>query len=152
MVDNINAFKAYANWNFIAATPNHNLITSGGGFCLAHTGEEYVCYFNTGGNKTVNLTAATYRSEWWNPRTGGFSGVTTFAHGGGGRTFATPDGNDWVLHVTTRPVLNAVLDSKPAGTITVDGNSSDWNLSQFVTGAYAHGWHGRYRHHWLQRV
>ncbi len=133
VVETIRSFKASANWNFVGAAPNQGLITSGLGFCLAKVGEEYVCYFLSGGNKTVNLAAATYRSEWWNPRNGGYSGVTNFTHGGGGRVFTPPDGNDWVLHVTTRAVLTTVLNSKPAGTITIDGNSSDWTLSDFVT-------------------
>ncbi|MHC4795251.1 MAG: sugar-binding protein [Planctomycetota bacterium] len=133
VVDNINRFKNLANWNFVGAAPNKNLIASGGGFCLANVGEEYVCYFYSGGSKTVNLAPGTYRSQWWNPRTGGFYNITNFSHSGGNRSFSTPDGNDWVLHITTRPILNTELDSRPAGTVTIDGNTNDWNLTTFNT-------------------
>ncbi len=133
VLENIRSFKALANWNFVGAAPNKNLITAGGGYCLAKVGEEYVCYFPSGGSKTVNLAAATYRGEWWNPRTGAFYGVSSFAHAGGNRSFSTPDTNDWVLHVTTRPAFMTVLESGPAGTMTINGNTSDWNLPQFGT-------------------
>ncbi len=136
-VENIRSFKALANWNFVEAAPNKGLITAGGGYCLAKVGEEYVCYFTTSGSKTLNLAAATYRSEWWNPRTGGFYNVATFSHGGGNLIFTPPDANDWVLHVTTRPALTTVLDSKLAGAITIDGSSADWNLSQYTTKMFA---------------
>ncbi|MBI4580128.1 MAG: hypothetical protein HY718_10530, partial [Planctomycetes bacterium] len=133
VVENIRSFKTLANWDFISAAPNRGLIVSGGGYCLASPGQEYVCYFPSGGTKVVSLQAGTYRSEWWNPRTGGFSGVTGFTHGGGSRSFSTPDANDWVLHVTTRPSLDTILEAKPAGAIAIDGLTADWNLAEFTT-------------------
>jgi hypothetical protein len=137
LLENIRSFKAMANWNFIGAAPDKNLITSGDGYCLASPGEEYVCYFPTGGAKTVNLAAGSYRSEWWDPRSGGFSGVAAFSHAGGNKSFSTPDGSDWVLHVTTRPAITASLTAKPAEAITIDGGTSDWDLAEFNTPIFA---------------
>ena len=71
VIENIRSFLALSGWDFIHAAPNKNLITSGGGYCMAQPGVEYVCYFPSGGSKTINLSAGTYRAEWWNPRTGG---------------------------------------------------------------------------------
>jgi len=133
VVDNIMRFKSYANWDFIGASPSDNLIVSGGGYCLAKSGVDYLCYFPSGGNKTVNLASGSYRAEWWNPRTGGFYNVTTFGHGGGNKTLSAPDSGDWVLHVTTAGAKTAELESKAAGTITIDGNNSDWSLGEFTT-------------------
>ncbi len=137
VVENIRSFNEMSGWNFVAAGPDDSLIVSGGGYCMAAPGYEYVCYFPYGGSKTVNLAAGTYRSEWWDPRSGGFSGVTTFSHGGGNRSFSTPDASDWVLHVTTRPVTTAALSARLADTITIDGATGDWNLSEFTTPIFA---------------
>jgi hypothetical protein len=137
VLENIRSFKEMSGWNFIAAAPSDNLIVSGGGYCMAAVGDEYVCYFPSGGSKTVNLAGGTYRSAWWDPRNGGFSGVSTFSHAGGNKSFSTPDANDWVLQVTTRPAVTAVLNAKPANTITVDGATGDWGLAQFTTKALA---------------
>jgi len=137
LLENIRSFKEMSGWDFVAAGPDDNLIISGGGYCMAAPGYEYVCYFPYGGSKTMNLAAGTYRGEWWDPRSGGFSGVTTFSHAGGNRSFATPDANDWVLHITIRPATTAVLNARPAGTITIDGNAADWNLAEFTTKTYA---------------
>jgi len=136
VVDNINRFKALANWNFVGAAPNKNLIVSGGGFCMADVGDEYVCYFTSGGTKTLGLAAGTYRSEWWNPRTGGFYNISNFTHSGGNRSFSTPDNNDWVLHVTNRPVTKPTLESRPAGSIIIDGSTGDWNMAEFTSQVY----------------
>lgn len=138
VVENIRSFKAHSAWDFIHAAPNRNLVVpSTAGYCMAQPGVEYVFYFTTGGSKTVNLAAATYRFEWWNPRTGGFYNVTTIAHGGGNRTISAPDANDWVLHVTTLAAPTTVLNAHPAGGITIDGNPADWNLALFPTSVYA---------------
>lgn len=131
---NIRSFLALSGWDFVHAAPNKNLITSGGGYCMAQPGVEYLCYFPTGGSKTITLAAGTYRAEWWNNRTGGFYNVTSFSHGGGGKTLSTPDSNDWVLRVTTRPAITATLQSRmTTQTITIDGDSADWNLGDFTT-------------------
>ncbi len=131
--ENIRSFLAVSGWNFIGAAPNKNLITAGGGFCMAQPGVEYVCYFPSGGSKTVNLAAATYRAQWWNPRNGGFYNAATISHAGGGRSFSTPDASDWVLMVTNRPAPVTILDARPAAALAIDGNPADWNLPQFTT-------------------
>ncbi|MDO8585409.1 MAG: sugar-binding protein [Armatimonadota bacterium] len=131
--ENIRAFKALSGWDFIHGHPDKSLITAGGGYCMAQNGVEYVCYFPTGGSMTVSLSAGNYRAEWWNPRTGGFYNVSNFAHTGGGRILDSPDASDWVLHLAIQANPTTVLESKFGGTITVDGNSSDWNLAQFTT-------------------
>jgi len=96
---NIISFLSNSGWDFAHAAPNKGLITSGGGYCMAETGVEYMCYFTSGGSKTVNLAAGSYISKWWNPRSGGLSSSTNFFHGGGGKSFTTPDSNDWVLYI-----------------------------------------------------
>jgi hypothetical protein len=67
---------------------------------LADPGQEYVVYLPTGGDVTVDLSAAhgTFSVEWYNPRTGVFtaSGSTT---GGAAHAFTAPDTKDWVLHL-----------------------------------------------------
>ena len=131
--ENIRSFKALSGWDFIHAAPNKALITSGGGYCLAQPGVEYVCYFPTGGSKTITLSAGTYRAEWWNPRTAGFYNTATFSFSGGSKTLSSPDSSDWVLRLTTQAALTTVLQSKPAGAITIDGNSNDWNLGELTT-------------------
>ncbi|MDO8683191.1 MAG: sugar-binding protein, partial [Armatimonadota bacterium] len=137
VVENIRSFKALSGWDFIHAAPSKELITSGGGYCMFQAGVEYVCYFPTGGSKTITLNSTNYRAEWWNPRTGGFYNVTNFFHSGGGRTLSSPDSNDWVLHITATAAPTTALQPKAvAGAITIDGNSGDWNLSEFTTKIY----------------
>ncbi|MDO8684395.1 MAG: putative collagen-binding domain-containing protein [Armatimonadota bacterium] len=133
VVENIRSFKALSGWDFIHAYPFKATITSGGGYCMRQTGVEYVCYFPTGGSKTITLNSGTYRAEWWNPRTGGFYNVTTFSHGGAGKTLSAPDSNDWVLHITTQAAPTTILQSKWVGAIAVDGSSGDWNLGAAIT-------------------
>jgi hypothetical protein len=99
VVEVIRRFKEDSGWAFVRAAPNRGLVTSGGGYCLAEAGREYVCYFPPGGARTVTVSAGEYREQWWNPRAGGFTNAATFTHGGGDRAFNPPDGNDWVLHV-----------------------------------------------------
>jgi hypothetical protein len=136
VVDIIMRFKSYANWNFIGADPSDNLITSGGGYCLANPGVDYLCYFPSGGSKTVNLASGNYRSEFWDPSSGGFYSVSMFSHGGGGKSFSCPDGNDWALHITTADAKETVVSSYAAGTITIDGSTGDWSLNDFTDPVY----------------
>ena len=132
VVENIRSFKAQSGWDFIHAAPNKALITSGSGYCMAQPGVEYLCFFLTGGNKTITLLAGTYTARWWNPRTGGFSNASTFSHGGGGKTLSAPDSSYWVLQISSRPAATAVLESRYGGAITIDGNAGDWNLASFT--------------------
>ena len=124
--NNIRSFIALSGWNFINAHPHSSLISGGSamGACMENSGVEYVCYFPTGGNKTVNIAAGNYREEWWNPKTGGFYNITNYTHNGGNRSFSCPDGNDWVLHVTTAAAPTTVLNSKYASSsLTIDGDT-----------------------------
>jgi hypothetical protein len=99
VVENIRLFLELSLWDFVRAAPDRGLITSGGGYCVAQPGVEYVCYFPIGGAKRLRVAPGEYRQEWWSPRDGGFMNATPFSHPGGDRELATPDANDWVLHV-----------------------------------------------------
>jgi len=96
---NILLFISKSGWDFPHAAPNKGLIAADGGYCMANPGVEYVCYFPSGGEKSVKLPAGKYTSKWWNPRSGGFSGQATFTHSEGDKSFKTPDGSDWVLRI-----------------------------------------------------
>ena len=96
---NIRDFREKSGWDFVHAAPDKRLVASGDGYCMANPGKEYVFYFPKGGAKKVNLAKGNYVAQWWNPTKGGFSESQEFAHDGGEKTFKTPDGPDWVLHV-----------------------------------------------------
>ena len=97
---NIRLFRTLSKWDFIHAAPDKGLITSGGGYCMAQPGVEYVCYFPVGGEKVVQLPAGEYRATWWDTVKGGSSNLTTFTHAGGAKTLTTPTTGDWVLHIS----------------------------------------------------
>ena len=101
VVENIRRFLEQSGWFFVEAAPNRGLITSGGGYCMAQVGTEYVCYFPTGGTKRLSLAAGRYNQRWWNPTQGGFFNVATFTHPGGERTLNPPDGRDWALQLVS---------------------------------------------------
>jgi hypothetical protein len=65
---------------------------------LANPGKEYVIYLPKGGSVTVDLSDASgsVKAEWYNPRTGVYTGQRT-AEGGGNRTFGAPFSGDAVL-------------------------------------------------------
>jgi len=61
--------RTYANkMNLAAMTPQNGLSTTA--YCLAKVGSEYLAYQAGSGAFSVNLTAGTYSSEWFNPTTG----------------------------------------------------------------------------------
>lgn len=99
IVKNINLFISQSGWDFVHSTPNKSLVTSGGGYCMADIGKEYLCYFTSGGSKTINLAPASYIFKWWNPRSGGFSKKADFSHHGGSKTFVSPNEDDWALYI-----------------------------------------------------
>jgi len=92
------------------------------GICLAREGVEYAVYAPTGGNVTVDLSAApggsTFSVRWYNPRTGSFTSEND-AQGGGVRNFSAPDGNDWVLHIS-KDLTSSDTDS--------DGMNDGWEI------------------------
>jgi hypothetical protein len=80
--------------------PHNEFVTSGTGYSIAIPGEEYVVYLPSGGDITMDLSGAsgTFPTEWYNPRTGEYTGQSTVA-GGAVQAFSAPDSNDWVLHI-----------------------------------------------------
>jgi hypothetical protein len=102
VVENIRLFLEQSAWRFVEAAPNRGLITSGGGYCMAQVGAEYVCYFPRGGGKRLTLAPGRYNERWWNPADGGFFNVASFTHAGGERTLNPPDGRDWALQVVSQ--------------------------------------------------
>lgn len=86
---------------FWRMTPQPELSSTG--VCLGEVGREYVVYAPSGGTVTVDLTAApgSFTARWFNPREGKFAEPFKI-EGGGKRACPSPDGNDWVLHLTTQ--------------------------------------------------
>jgi hypothetical protein len=102
--ENIRLFRIKSGWDFIHSAPNKKMITSGGGYCMARPGKEYVLYFPKGGTKTFSLPPGkNYRAAWWNTTRGRFGKSVSFSHAGGRKTFTTPTSSDWLLYVAARP-------------------------------------------------
>ncbi len=81
-------------------TSHNELKTSGTRtYVLAEPGRQYVVYAAVGGTFTINLPDGDYYAYRYNPRTGETSPLPNVA--GGSRTFALPDANDWVIHLST---------------------------------------------------
>ena len=68
-------------------------------YCLRSPGQEYLVYQPNSGAFTVNLVAATYNYEWFNPDTGMIAGTGTITAGSGNRTFTPPFSGDAVLYL-----------------------------------------------------
>ena len=81
-------------------SPNAGLVNSGS-LCLADPGQRYVIYRQTGGTMRIDLSGVSgvFHAEWLNPRTGAKTPAEK-VEGGARRSFASPDGNDWALHLT----------------------------------------------------
>jgi len=67
-------------------------------YVLAETGRQYVIYAAAGRACTVNLAPGTYAVRRYNPRTGDDEAIGAVS-GGGPRTFALPNANDWVVYL-----------------------------------------------------
>lgn len=86
----------------------------------------------TQANLALNLPAGTYRGRWIDPRSGMASEeITEFSHGGGGRTFSSPEyAEDIVLSLSggasARPL---VAITAPAYNRVVSSNSTNVTLS-----------------------
>ena len=117
VVGNIRLFRERSRWDFTHSAPNKTLVTSGGGYCMARPGAEYVFYFPKGGTKTVKLLPAKqHRAAWWDPRTGEwlsqdkrrhigrdpFVNAKRFRQSGAEAQFTTPNDEDWILYVRSR--------------------------------------------------
>ncbi len=89
-------------FNLGSLSPHPELVTSGSNVVLvAVLDREYVVYDFNGGSIGIDLTHATgtLDVQWFNPRSGQFSGQTT-TQGGGIRNFNAPFTGDAVLHIT----------------------------------------------------
>ena len=127
-VDNLRSFASRSGWDFVHAAPRK----TGDGFCMVQAAVESVCYFPVGGSKSLPLEAGAYTARWWNPRRGGFSAPLAFEHPGGARALASPDAQDWVLQVSKAAPPALVLESRPAGALTIDGDPADWRLDELT--------------------
>ena len=80
--------------------PNDDLLVNSpeAVFCLAEPGREYLVYFAFGGDAGIELPAGKYTASWYDPRTGVLK--ETKVVDGGEANFASPDDEDWVLHVS----------------------------------------------------
>jgi hypothetical protein len=79
----------------------HGELCSGGAYCLADPGREYVVYAppEHGGRVIISLPGnSRYRVRFYNPRTGEMGG--TSEAGGGPTTLELPDARDWVLSLS----------------------------------------------------
>lgn len=84
--------------NLVAMTPRNNLASSK--YCLADAGKEYLVYLPSGGNVSVDLSAALgeLAVEWFNPVTGKTQNSKA-VHGGARRDFKAPFEGDAVLYL-----------------------------------------------------
>ena len=48
----------------------HNELVTGGAYCLAEPGRQYLVYLPEGGWTTLKLAGGRYRASWFDPRTG----------------------------------------------------------------------------------
>jgi hypothetical protein len=79
-------------------TPRNDLASSE--YCLADAGKAYLVYLPSGGNASVDLSAASgeLAVEWLNPSTGK-SQKAKAVYGGVRRGFKAPFGGDAVLYI-----------------------------------------------------
>lgn len=69
-------------------------------YCLRNPGQDYLVYQPEEGAFTVNLTAADYEFEWFDPAAGVIVQTGTITAGAGSRTFTPPFSGDAVLYLT----------------------------------------------------
>lgn len=104
VVRGIARFLRESRWRFVRSAPDRSLVASGGGYCMARPGEEYVAYFPRGGEVALRLRAGRrYRAAWWDPRAGRFAASSVVNAGDEPTPLRTPDARDWTLHVTALP-------------------------------------------------
>jgi PA14 domain-containing protein len=98
--------RSYAlKMNLKKSTPRPDLSSTG--FALADPGNEYLIYQPDTGSFQVNLLAASYTIEWFDPTTRNSTTSTLTASSTGNRTFSTP----------LDPNHDAVLFLKRTGTV-----------------------------------
>ena len=105
--------------DFCSMKPNDAVIKSGKG-CAIGTNSHYVIYMLSGGNITIDLSAASgaLNVEWYNPRTGKRTSSSDVA-GGKEQSFSAPDNNDWVLQISSKAITSARY--KSLSNYTIDG-------------------------------
>ncbi len=98
--------RTYANrMNLAAMTPRNDLSTTS--YCLANSGQEYLVYQPKTGEFSVNLTAGTYSSEWFNPTTGSVESTSSVKAAGGKQAFTPPFPGPDVLYLNVTDSINA---------------------------------------------
>ena len=136
---NMGASLDYARkMNLRGMTPHGELTSTG--FALANPGSEYLVYQKGSGAFTVNLAAATYQVEWYNPSTNILTSGGSITASAGSRSFTAPFSNDAVLYLksstSTPPPPNPI--QPPAGCPAPAANAftacyfKGITLSQFV--------------------
>ena len=99
MRKNMGYTLAYARrMNLATITPRSDLASSK--YCLANPGTEYLVYQpKTGAGFSVELTAGTYRYQWFNPARGTPMGEGRVEAPGGGQQFKAPFASPSVLYL-----------------------------------------------------
>jgi len=84
--------------NLVRMTPQPKLASTG--YCLTSAGTEYLVYQPLdGGGLSVELSAATYRYEWFDPAKGEAAGSGTVQSHGGVQQFKAPFAGEAVLYL-----------------------------------------------------
>jgi hypothetical protein len=84
--------------NLAAMQPRNKLATTG--YCLAHSGQEYLVYQPAKGAAfSVELMPGTYRFEWFDPAKGVVAGTGRIEASGGPQQFKAPSAADAVLYL-----------------------------------------------------
>lgn len=92
----------YANKINLAAMAPRSELTSTK-YCLADPGKEYLVYQPTAGNAfSVELTAGTYRYEWFHPQKGALAGSGSIESSGKAHPFMAPFEEDAILYLQAR--------------------------------------------------
>lgn len=98
MRSNMGYARQYAQkMNLLSAEPRPDLSSTK--YVLADPGVEYLVYQPGQGGFSVNLTAGTYRYEWFNPHTGSVAGSDSVTVSGGSKTFSPPFSGAAVLYL-----------------------------------------------------
>ena len=104
--------RSYAQkMNLAAMTPRSQLSSTG--YCLAHSGSEYLVYKPTiigwrshfpwlSRSFTLDMVAGTYSYEWFNPSSGEVAAYGIITLKGGNQSFTAPFSGDAVLYLKVR--------------------------------------------------
>ncbi|MFA4817202.1 MAG: DUF4038 domain-containing protein [Parcubacteria group bacterium] len=99
--------------NLASMIPSANSSDCSTTYCLRNHGQEYLIYQPGSGAFTVNLSAATYNYEWFNPTTGAVVETGTFTAGAGNKSFTPPFSGDAVLYL--KKVSDTISPAAPQG-------------------------------------